>query len=463
MRTIAIINQKGGCGKTTSAINLAGALARLGQPTLLVDLDPQAHCAAGLAIPEERIDLTIADAMLCPADKDLDPSRLLWRVSKGLDLAPCTMRLAGLEAARGGLAELPDKESRLAHAIERLATRDNAHAYEWCIIDCPPSIGLLTFNALRAATETLIPVETGFFAYRGAGRQVNTIRALVKRIGEERPHRLIATMHDPSSAIANAMLAEIGRKFAEDLVPVVIRLDQRLREAASLGQPVVEHAPDSTGAEDHSRLAAWLIDNPPRRAHTLAHAIAGAEPGRSTAPASPDDAGTESLLTRAAELAARVRALSMRSEALQTRMAVEAEALARRVGAIDQRISGRAHSPDAGHGPVVTPEGVRFTLRAHPESRVAVAGAFNGWSPDATPLSFDPGTGEFVTVVPLEAGRHPYRFVLNGAWTTDPLNPDARDNGFGERDSVVTVRPLSPGLRAEVTVVADRPLPVLHN
>lgn len=461
MRTIAIINQKGGCGKTTTAINLAGALARLGQPTLLVDLDPQSHCAAGLAIPEDRIDLTIGDAMLCPADKDLDHSRLLWRVSKGLDLAPCTMRLAGLEAARGGLAELPDKESRLAQAIERLATRDSAHAYDWCIIDCPPSIGLLTFNALRAATETLIPVETGFFAYRGAGRQVNTIRALVKRIGEERPHRLIATMHDPSSAIANAMLAEIGRKFAEDLVPVVIRLDQRLREAASLGQPVVEHAPDSTGAEDHSRLAAWLIDNPPRRAHTLAHAMADA--ARPATPASADDSGTESLLTRAAELAARVRALAMRSEALQTRMAVEAEALARRAGALDHRMPGRAHSPDVGHGPTVTPEGVRFTLRAHPEARVAVAGAFNGWSPDATPMAFDSAAGAFVAVVALEPGRHPYRFVLNGEWTTDPQNPDARDNGFGERDSVVTVRPLSPGLRAEVTVVADLPSPALHN
>ncbi|MEL6740664.1 MAG: AAA family ATPase, partial [Planctomycetota bacterium] len=113
MRTIAIINQKGGCGKTTSAVNLAAVFASRGYRTLLVDMDPQSHCAAGLGVPEEQIERDIGDAMLTPATRALDATRLLWRIGRGFDLAPSRMRLAALEAARGGLADQPDKERRL--------------------------------------------------------------------------------------------------------------------------------------------------------------------------------------------------------------------------------------------------------------------------------------------------------------------------------------------------------------
>src|SRR6185295_1028065 len=140
VRIISIINQKGGCGKTTSAINLAGITARKGFRTLLVDLDPQSHCAAGLAIPEQRIDLDIGDAMLAAPEQQIDPSRLFWRASRNLDLAPSRMKLAGLESSRGGMADKPDKERRLANVLSRFARN-----YDICFIDCSPSIGLLTF------------------------------------------------------------------------------------------------------------------------------------------------------------------------------------------------------------------------------------------------------------------------------------------------------------------------------
>lgn len=254
MRIISIINQKGGCGKTTTAINLAGIMARKGYRTLLVDMDPQSHCAAGLAIPEQRIDLDIGDAMLAGPDQPIDPKRLLWRASRNLDLAPSRMKLAGLEASRGGLAEKPDKDRRLSSVLSRLSRN-----YDICFIDCSPSIGLLTFNALAAATDVLIPVETSFFSLQGATKQVNTIRTLGKRLGTQAPYWLVATLHDESSVLARDLLDELRRRFGKRVAGEVIRRDVTLKEAASFGQPVVEYAPTSTGAKDYSALAEWLL------------------------------------------------------------------------------------------------------------------------------------------------------------------------------------------------------------
>ncbi|MCA9299259.1 MAG: ParA family protein, partial [Phycisphaerales bacterium] len=252
MRTLAIINQKGGCGKTTSAINLAGAFARRGYRTLLVDMDPQSHCAAGLAIPEQRIDLDIGDAML--STQPVDPTRLLWRAARNLDLAPSRTKVAGLEAMRGGLADKADKEKRLRKVLETLAP-----SYEVCIIDCSPSIGLLTYNALTAADGVLIPVETSFFSLQGATKQVHTVRSLSKRLGVPFACWLLGTIHDAESPLAKDLLDELRRRFTTRVAPVVIHRDDAIREAASFGQPVIEYSPTSRGARDYFDLAEWLV------------------------------------------------------------------------------------------------------------------------------------------------------------------------------------------------------------
>jgi len=260
VRVIAIINQKGGCGKTTTAISLASIFAKRNFRTLLVDLDPQGHCAAGLAVPESRIELDIGDAMLAAEEKALDTNRLLWRVGRNLDLAPSRMKLAGLEAPTGGLQELPNKERRLQRAIERIS--DAARVpYDVCLIDCPPSIGLLTYNALAAAKEIIVPVETSYFSLQGASRQVATVRSLARRLGMRVRTRLLPTLHDPNSTLARDLLDELKRRFPANVIPMTIRFDTLLKEAVSFGQPIDEYAPDSFGAADYQSLGEWMIQH----------------------------------------------------------------------------------------------------------------------------------------------------------------------------------------------------------
>lgn len=257
---MAIINQKGGCGKTTTAISLASVFAKRNFRTLLVDLDPQGHCAAGLAVPESRIELDIGDAMLSPEDRPIDTARLLWRVGRNLDLAPARMKLAGLESPAGGLQDLPNKERRLQRAIERIGEATRI-PYDVCLIDCPPSIGLLTYNALAAAKEIIVPVETSYFSLQGASRQVATVRTLARRLSMRVRTRLLPTLHDPSSTLARDLLDELKRRFPANVIPMTIRFDTLLKEAVSFGQPIDEYAPDSMGAADYMNLGEWLIQH----------------------------------------------------------------------------------------------------------------------------------------------------------------------------------------------------------
>ncbi len=252
MRTFAIVNQKGGCGKTTTSINVAAVYARRGFKTLLIDMDPQAHCAAGLGVPEEQIEKHIGDAMISPHNETLDKQSYLWEITRNLILVPSTMMLSALEAPGGGLQTMPDRDRRL-ESLLHLWRND----FDRCIIDCPPNIGLLTYNSLRAATEALIPVETGYFSLRGARRQRKTIDALIARIGKPLPCRIIPSIHRPSP-LARKLLHSLQESFAPEVAPTVIRDHETLREAASFGQPVINFAPCSEAERDFERLVSWL-------------------------------------------------------------------------------------------------------------------------------------------------------------------------------------------------------------
>lgn len=421
VRTIAIINQKGGSGKTTTAINLAACLARRGSRVLLVDLDPQSHCALGLAVPESQIDLTIADAMLAPDNRPPERSRLVWEAARGLDLIPSNTRLAGLEAQRGGLAERIDRDRRLAIALSHLSG-----TYDWCFLDCPPFIGLLTFNALRAADEVLIPVETGYFALQGAMKQVNTIRALGRKAGVLTPFRVLPTLHDPSSALASEILGELQRRFEANLVPCVIRFDLKLKESVSAGVAAAQFDAESSGSQDYTALAQFYETAPRLQAEVVAPpASAEGEPAHESRaePAPPLTlVRSETSLprfsgvaSRAAELAERARRLSARSAEITQRLESDPQ-VARVLHELDQEAAGEpAPSPHAFESARVTSRGVLFLHRAGPDAHVEIEVAPSSVTMIRQSLRFRREHGHHEVLLSLPPGPARFRFVVDGA------------------------------------------------
>ncbi len=168
MRTITIANQKGGCGKTTVAINLSASIAREGRRTLLIDLDPQGHCALGMAVPDEQIDLSVYECLISLLEGEpIELSRITWQITPNLDLAPSRSSLAGLEPKLG---ERENADRLLSDLLEA-----NANSYDYCVIDCPPHLGMLMKNGLHAANDIVIPVDTGFFSLHGLTQRLATI------------------------------------------------------------------------------------------------------------------------------------------------------------------------------------------------------------------------------------------------------------------------------------------------
>jgi len=248
-KVMAIVNQKGGVGKTTTAVNLGAGLAELGQRVLVVDIDPQGNATSGLGINRRRIKKCIYNVLIEGLTLD---AVILPTAIPGLEIVPATIQLAGAEVE---LVLAMQREIKLREALTPQLT-----SYDFILIDCPPSLGLLTLNSLTAATGVLIPVQCEYYALEGLSQLMNTVSLVQRHLN---PALIVTgavlTMFDSRTNLASQVADEVKAFFKEKVFAAIIPRNVRLSEAPSHGQPIMTYDPRSKGAEVYMDLAREVL------------------------------------------------------------------------------------------------------------------------------------------------------------------------------------------------------------
>ncbi|MDH3574970.1 MAG: AAA family ATPase [Desulfobacteraceae bacterium] len=251
MRIISIANQKGGCGKTTSAINLSACLAHKRRKVLLIDMDPQGHSAIGLNIHTGELKKTVCDVLYDSNDAKTVLNDVTIEVGNNFDIAPSNISLSALEQH---LSKVQGRESKLKEAIDGLY-----QIYDYIIIDCPPSLGLLTFNSLIASTEVIVPIEMSLFSLHGISKLLKIIDLVREKTGHEVRIKVIATMYDKRTRISKEVLQDIQKHFQDSMFITVINTNVTLKEAVSFGKSIVDYDQKANGFRDYMALAKEVI------------------------------------------------------------------------------------------------------------------------------------------------------------------------------------------------------------
>jgi chromosome partitioning protein len=248
-KTISIVNQKGGVGKTTTAINLAASLAVLEYKTLIVDADPQANTTSGLGFDPVNTKLGLYEVMINDAQV---ADTILKTEFEYLDVLPSNIDLVGAEIE---LINLPNRERILRYAIEKIKSK-----YDFIIIDCSPSLGLITTNALSASDSVIIPVQCEYFALEGLGKLLNTVKIIQSNLNPElQIEGLLLTMYDMRLRLSNQVVEEVKMHFQQLVFDTIIQRNTRLSEAPSFGKPVIAHDADCKGTINYLNLAKELL------------------------------------------------------------------------------------------------------------------------------------------------------------------------------------------------------------
>lgn len=371
MRTIAIVNQKGGCGKTTTSINLSAFLARAPRRVLLVDMDPQGHATLGLrtgdAQPPSK---TMYEVLSRRAGEQRTHLRdVILPVVDNLDVAPADILLSAIPEMLSGLA---GREEILSDALA--GVRDD---YDYVIVDCPPNVGLLTFNALKACSEAIVPMDPSFFSLHGIGKVLETFALLAQKSGHHIEARVLVTLYPGRSPFVKAVVDELHRHLEGQYFDTIIRYSIKLAEAASHGVPIVHYCRHCVGFDDYKALVAEVLQH----------------------------------------------------ETETPRVALNVDATPTRA-----RRDRRRAAPSF---PIVNSREVTFTFEAPGADHVLLMGDFNNWTPDGSAM--EPIDGVWTKVIKLAPGRYRYRYVVDGQWQNDPSNAAIEPNAYGGYDSILVM------------------------
>ncbi len=367
MRSMAVINQKGGCGKSITAINLSAFLAREQRRVLLIDLDPQGHATLGLQPDCRQPDRTVSDVIMRGVNREPRLSDVALSVRENLDLVPADIRLSAVPEKLSGVF---GRESRLADALAEIAG-----LYHYIIVDCPPNIGLLTFNALMACSEAIIPIDPSFFSLHGIARLLETLEVLSSTTGHQIAPRALVTLYARRAEFSREVAEDVRKHMGDRVFDTTIRFSIKLGEAASRGLPISEYCHRCVGYEDYRALAIEVLRQ---------------------------EAGMQAFET---------------------------------LEKVEQNGDGLLEGSRTPSAPMATKGGVLFTLHAPEAHHVQLAGDFNGWAPDGNEMEFS--SGVWRKMLSLAPGRYRYRYVVDGHWQSDPMNSHVEPSPYGEYDSVI--------------------------
>jgi chromosome partitioning protein len=370
MKTIAIANQKGGCGKTTTAINLSAALASAGRRVLLIDLDPQAHASFALRAKYQPADKSIYYLLTEKSEKRRPFESCLENISPNFDLVPSSVQVSILEQ------ELKDRKDGISGLHGTLAASQPMH--EYIIVDCPPSLGFLTFSALRAADQVIVPIDMSAFSLMGVGKLLGMVELIRMKTGHSPRVSALATLFDKRTKYSYSILDEIKAFFQDRVLQTVIRVNITLKRAVSEGVSVIDFDKTANGAKDYIALSDEVL----RLAET------------ELPPLSVSEDGVEINLPSQREF----------------------------------------ENPFA-----QTLREVTFKIEAPDAQDIHLVGDFNDWKiGDESRLGrYENGCWE--KRVGLPQGKYRYQFVVDGEWTLDSQNPDLEQNAFGTFDSIMKV------------------------
>jgi len=389
MKIISVANQKGGCGKTTTAINLASALSQNNKKVLLVDLDPQAHASLGLDIESQD---SIYNVISNLTPRKLKIENIIKRVDNKFDIVPSNILVGTLEQ------ELSDEIGRELKLVSTFSSIKEQ--YDYILIDCPPSLGILTVNAIRVSDELLVPVETSRFSMQGVDHLIDIVNLIRDRLNHTVKCRILVTMFDSRLRHSFSMLSKIKERFKDFLFDTIVHINVKLKEAAVMGKPVSSYDKYCRGSKDYFTLAKEIIFREKQEQENTA------------------------IFEKAAALSAQSQQLAEKPSAAQKkdekpRFSEKMEKLIR-----EEAVS--------------TP--IKFTIEALGAKSAYVTGSFNDWAlEESCRLKENGKNGRWEIDIPLTPGIYKYQFIIDGVWREDPNNPQKERNSFGDINSLIEV------------------------